>query len=141
LGGGTPRDLVRGCAAHLLADRLWHDTVLVEFRAHAPPHLPRSDVDRLYYAEMDLIEGALYTSQPWRVWAEEMLTMVVAEAVPGYVTAEDLDWWRGCTLARWPALAARSSEERPRYASVARVLCFVGEAADLVAAARAWPEW
>ena len=63
---GAQRDLVRGYATHLLSDRLWAATVVAEFRASAPPGLGEADLARLYYGEMDGLEGALYRTLPWR---------------------------------------------------------------------------
>lgn len=135
------RHLVRGYATHLLSDRLWAATVVAEFRAQVPPDLGEADLARLYYAEMDLLEGALYRALPWRGEIVSALAAAPLAAIPGLISARELDEWREITLRRWGEMAARPATPL-RYASEARLWAYVAEAAALVRqAAQAWPQW
>lgn len=139
--GDVQRDLVRGYATHLLSDRLWAATVVAEFRASAPPGLEEAALARLYYGEMDALEGALYRALPWRPAVAAALMAAPVEPIPGLISAQELDEWREITLERWPQMAARPATPL-HYACETRVWAYVEEAATLVRqAAHTWPQW
>jgi hypothetical protein len=96
-GSSTIR-FVEGYAAHLLADRIWFQTLFESFRTRIPVGISEEALRSLYYRETDWIDLDLYHRMPWRetVWRE----LAAAEPIDfePLLTAEEIEKWRTRTL-------------------------------------------
>jgi hypothetical protein len=131
-GSSTIR-FVEGYAAHLLADRLWVQTIFRSFRARIPEGTSQEGLRSLYYRETDWIDLDLYRRVPWRerVWRK----LAVAEPVrfECLLTAEEIGRWRARTLG-WYEDPKHQVLEEPTYMSSAEVEAFASEAARVIVA-------
>lgn len=138
---GTLREILRGYAAHLLADRLWARTTLLEFRERASESLDEAALRTLYYRELDQIDIDLYRAAPWQEAFWRRLADAAALDVPGLLSAAEIDAWRQRTLG-WFEDPAHDPGIVPRHITHERVHAFVVEATEAVsAAAGSWEEW
>jgi hypothetical protein len=130
--GSSPAGFVEGYAAHLLADRLWAQTLLQSFRARIPPDTPYEALRSLYYRETDWIDLDLYHRLPWRedVWRK----LAAAEPVDfePLLTAGEIGQWRARTLG-WYDDPAHAVPEEPAYMTSGDVEAFAAEAAQTIA--------
>ena len=124
-------DFAEGYAAHLLADRLWVQTVLTSFRGSIPPGLSFEEQRSLYYRETDQVDFDLYHQMPWRseVWAK--LAAASPEDFASLLTAEEIRQWRDRTLHWYGGLKEEPGIE-PTYITGEDVQGFIGQAAEMI---------
>jgi hypothetical protein len=97
-GGVEMAALAEGYVVHLVADRLWEQTVFRPFCESLPQGTSRDERRELYYLDTDQVDFNLYHRAPWRreVWAR----LAAARPVDfdPLLTADEIGRWRDRTL-------------------------------------------
>ena len=124
-------DFAEGYAAHLLADRLWRETVIESFLERVPQDLSFEEQRTLYYQETDQVDFNLYHQMPWRdqVWAK--LGASQPEDFPPWLTGEEIKQWRDRTLKWFEELKEEPGIE-PLYITDDDVQMFIDQAREMV---------
>jgi hypothetical protein len=88
-----------GYVAHVLADRLWRQTVYPAFLARLPKETAAADLRTLYYRDTDQIDCDLYRALPWRPEVWTLLASAPAIDFPPLLAAAEIARWQERTLA------------------------------------------
>ena len=136
-GGDTAAGSFRaGYAVHLLTDIEWvssfyHPCYLARYRADPSPC---QDVKAAYYNDTDLADLHLYAVSPWRPEVFSLLRRARGQALPGLVSAPEVEAWRDHILCFYAAM------DQERYMAARYILPqdidpFIARACRLI---RAW---
>jgi hypothetical protein len=124
-------DLAKGYVAHLLADRMWVQTVIIPSRARIPSGLSPQEKRTLYYQDADQIDLDVYHQAPWRPYVWEQLAM--SQPIDFYLlTAQEIGQWRDRTL-KWYE-QQKSGPRETVFITYADTQDFVSQAAQVIAA-------
>ncbi len=115
-----------GYAAHLLTDRLWEETMVIQFRDAVPPELNEADRRTLYYHETDQVDFNLYHHMAWRPEVWERLKRSTAPDFPPLLSADEIAAWRDRTLS-WFEDPHHEPHSLPYYISDEMVQQFITE--------------
>ena len=120
-----------GYAAHLLADRIWVQTLFGSFQARIPQGMSHKEQRSLYYRETDWIDLDLYQRMVWREEAWRKLAAANPIDFEPLLTAEEIGQWRTRTL-EWYGERKQEVFGEPVHMSGAEVEDFVAEAARAI---------
>jgi hypothetical protein len=127
----TPAHFRKGYVAHLLADRLWLQTVYAHFRTVLPPELSGEAGVRRYYQEVDQIDLALYRQMSWRAEVWQRLAQAEPQPIADLLTADEVGGWQARTFAWFEQHQANPVVEC-QYIPSSLVLGFVADSAKWI---------
>jgi hypothetical protein len=129
-----------GYAAHVLADKLWHERINAGFKARIQAAGLENERHAIYYREFDRLDLDLYDTAPCRPVAWARLASAHACGFPPFLSGPEVAAWRDRVLGWYDANPGKRLYE-PAWSCAADVEAFIeAAAAEVGALLEGWME-